>query len=513
NQEIIISSFQYTPSGFQTGFSKTSDTAAFLANSYSVPTRSVGTNCLATVESDSPWLTVTSPALISGGQNVDYSVPDNIGVPRTGNLILQSTNCAVEVSSQVLSVTQLGFVCSPTFDVGSTNVGFVQSVRSVLIRGTSTSCSWAVSSAAPWLNIISAASGAGDGSIRFSADANSDANQRVGALFLDNGQRHFVNQDASGSSLALSPLSASFCGSQPPLFAVAWVSPANVEIRSGSPGGQLFGQFGSSGSAFLPPLADGTSLFLLPSGSSQVLASARISVQTGNCSVPAIAAQGIVNAASFAPVSLAPGTLATVRGQGLAAAAVQANGPQYPPTLGGISVLLSGVACPLLYVSPSQVNFLVPDDIPPGRHLLTIGSATSDVIVSKVSPGIFTLTANGSGVPLASLVAVKQDGSTTTLAPYRCNANGCTSAIVSLPSGTTSLYVVLYGTGIRKATRVAASIGQREAQVPYFGAQPQYSGLDQVNLLITNVAALKGRQSLTLLVDDLFSNSVDLFFP
>jgi uncharacterized protein (TIGR03437 family) len=84
---------------------------------------------------------------------------------------------------------------------------------------------------------------------------------------------------------------------------------------------------------------------------------------------------------------------------------------------------------------------------------------------------------------------------------------------VTLPIGTTALYVVLYGTGIRNAQRVAASLGQALVQVPYFGAQLQYPGLDQVNLLVTNSAGLKGRQSLTLLVDDVFSNSVDLLFP
>jgi uncharacterized protein (TIGR03437 family) len=513
NQEIVISSFQYTPTGSQTGFSRTSDAAPFLASSRTVPTRSLGTNCLATVESDSPWLTVTSPILISGGQNVEYSIPDNIGTPRTGNLILQSPNCGVELNSQVLTVTQQGFFCNPTFDSSSTSVGFLQSARSVLIRGTASACSWTVTSAAPWLKIIGAASGSGDGNIQISADPNNEFGQRVGTLFLGNGDRHFVNQDASGSSLALSPLAAASCGGQLPQFAVSWVSPGNVEIRLGSPGGQLFGQFSSYGSALLPTLADGTGVYLLAGGTSQPLASARVSILPANCSLPTVLAQGIVNAASFAPISLAPGTLATIRGTKLTTTTAQANGPQYPTALGGISVLISGVACPLLYASPSQINFLVPGDLPFGRHLLTVGTASADVIISKVSPGVFTLSANGTGVPLASLVTVNQDGSTTNSAPYRCDANGCTPATVTLPSGTTALYVVLYGTGIRNAQRVAASLGQAPVQVPYFGAQSQYPGLDQVNLFVTNTSSLRGRQSLTLLVDDVFSNSVDLLFP
>lgn len=512
-QEVIISSFQYSPTGSQTGFSRTSDAAPFLAGSHSVPTKSLATNCLAQVESDSPWLTVTSPAVISGGQNVTYSVPDNIGIPRIGSLILSSTNCGVDVGSQVLSVTQQGFICSPRFDADTTNIGFIQSIRSVVIRGTASACAWTVSSAVPWVKIVSAASGSADGSVQFSAEANGGLDRRVGTLFLDNGQRHFINQDASGTSLAISPLAAAACGGPLPQFGVSWVSAENVEIRIGSPDGQVFGQFGPYGSVLLPPLADATAIYLNARGTARALASGTISILPANCNAPTIFPQGIVNAASFAPISLAPATLATIRGSRLAVAPAQAVGPQYPTTLGGITVLVSGVACPLLYVSPSQVNFLVPEDLPPGRHLLTIGEAASDVIIAKTSPGIFTLSANGAGVPLASLVAVTRDGSTAVLSPYRCDNNGCNPAIMTLPNSTVELHIVLYGTGIRKATRLAASVGQAMARVLYFGAQPQYTGLDQVNLLVTDIAALRGTQSLTLLVDDAFSNRVDLLFP
>ena len=511
-QEVVISNFQYTPAGAQTGFSRTLDGAGFLASSYSVPTKSLGSSCLASIESDSPWLTVTRANPISGGQNVEYSVSDNIGTPRTGNLTLQSPNCAVEVGSQILTVTQQGFICSPAFTVDSTYVGFLQSVRSVFIRGIASACSWTVTSGAPWLKIVSANTGSGDGSIQFSVDRNNDASQRVGTLSLSNGQVHFVNQDASGIALALSPLAAASCGNQLPQFGVSWTSPSNVDIRLGSPGGQLFGQFGPSGSAILPPLVDGTTIYLVASRSTVALASARVSILPADCNATGVLPGGIVNAASFAPISVAPGSLVTIYGKNLSSATARANSAQYPSTLGGVSVLVSGIACPLLYVSPTQINFLVPGDLPPGRHLLTVGSASSDLIIANVSPGIFTLAANGTGVPLASLVAVTREGSSVTLSPYRCDANGCAAAPMVLPSGTTELYVVLYGTGIRNAHSISASIGQATAEIPYFGAQPQYPGLDQVNLLVRNPNGFGGRQSLTLTVDGVSANSVDLFF-
>ena len=75
---------------------------------------------------------------------------------------------------------------------------------------------------------------------------------------------------------------------------------------------------------------------------------------------------------------LAPGSLAAVKGSNLSFATAQASGSPYPITLGGVTVYISGEACPLLYVSSSQINFLIPADLPPGCHLLSVGSATSD---------------------------------------------------------------------------------------------------------------------------------------
>ncbi len=184
----------------------------------------------------------------------------------------------------------------------------------------------------------------------------------------------------------------------------------------------------------------------------------------------------------------------------------------YPVTLGGITVSLSGVLCPLSYVSKTQVNFVVPTGIPAGRYLLTVNSATTDALVSDVAPGIFTLSGDGSGVPSAALIAVLNDGSSVTMSPYQCTASNCTISPVALPNATASVYVVLYGTGIRNARSITATLGTIAAQVVYFGSVPAYPGLDQVNLLITDPSILKGRQSIVLQADGTPSNSVDLLF-
>src|SRR5437879_3205046 len=68
-----------------------------------------------------------------------------------------------------------------------------------------------------------------------------------------------------------------------------------------------------------------------------------------------------VNAASFQYTSLAPGTIVTIVGGGLTATTAAVTDPSHPPTtLGGTTVTIGGTAAGLFYVSPTQINAVVP---------------------------------------------------------------------------------------------------------------------------------------------------------
>ena len=515
-QEIVIGSFRYQPSGPQTGFSRTSDNIPFQGQTYNVPLTSTSAACNAIVESDSPWLSILGSNTVPAGATLQYSVLDNIGPPRSGNLILRSTTCNASLVSQVLTITQAGLVCAPAFAASSTHLGFLPSLFSVMIKGTAPACSWNVSSSAPWLRITSPASGGGDGTIQLSADTNLASNLRGAVLTLANGPTHSVYQDASGSSLALSPLIASSCGSQTAQFGLSWNAPSEIEIHLNLPTGPLVGRYASTGTTTLSNIADGTLIFMVQSSGASppvTLASVRSAVAPSNCGSASIAPLGIVNAASFSAASVAAGGLATIFGANLSTATARVSGTSYAATLGGVTVVLGGQACPLSYVSPTQINFQVPSNLSPGRYLLTVGPASSEVIVAGISPGIFTVRGDGTGVPFAAITAMMSDGSTLALSPYQCSATGCSVAPVQLPSGWTDLYIVLYGTGIRSARNVSAALGQVRPDVDYAGAQDQYPGLDQVNLRIKAPASLVGLQSLQLNADGVLSNSVTLEFP
>jgi uncharacterized protein (TIGR03437 family) len=168
-------------------------------------------------------------------------------------------------------------------------------------------------------------------------------------------------------------------------------------------------------------------------------------------------------------------------------------------------VSLSGEQCPLSFVSPSQINFLVPSDLAPGRYLLTTQTGSADLIVTNVSPGIFTYSGNGTGVPVASVIAGLSDGTSAALQIYP-------GSPIAIPSNATDLYIVLYGTGIRNFHSISASLGSTIAGVQFAGPQPQFPGVDQVNLHFNQLAGLTGTQTLLLVVDGSSSNPVTIQF-
>ncbi len=513
-QEVVISSFQYAPSGGQIGFSRGSDSIPFQASPYLVPITSTGAGCAATVESDSPWITIVGPNPVAGGGTFEYAVGENDGSARSGTLILQSTNCNVALGAQLLSVTQAGLVCSPSFAAPSTSVGFLQTIRSVLVNGTANACTWSVASSAPWLQVTSGASGSGNGSVQFSVDSNSATTFRQATLNLNSGNQHAVLQDAPGSFFAISPSSVAPCNATAVTFGVSWVAPSAVELHLTSPGGPLVGQFNASGTTLLPPLSQTTAVYLVQAGTGSspvVLGSALASFGTAGCSTAGIAPQGVVNGASYSAVSVAPGSFATIFGNNLAPTIAQPAG--VPQTgLGGATVTVGGEQCLLSYVSPGQVNLVVPSDLQPGRYLLSIGAASSELLVTAVSPGIFTLRGDGTGVPLAGVSATLANGNMVSLPPYTCGNTGCGIAPIAIPVNATDLYVVLYGTGVRGAKNISAAIGRRPAEVQFAGPQPDFPGLDQVNLHVASPAGLSGTQSVQLTTDGQTSNAVTLQF-
>jgi uncharacterized protein (TIGR03437 family) len=122
----------------------------------------------------------------------------------------------------------------------------------------------------------------------------------------------------------------------------------------------------------------------------------------------------VVNPATYS-TAVSPGMLVAVFGTNLASAASTASGSPLPYSLGGVSAAVNGIAAPLAYVSPTQVNLQIPYEVGAGPAVLGIDNsgqiAGFQFQVSASAPGIFA-DANGS---LSPTPAVPRAGTTTLL--------------------------------------------------------------------------------------------------
>src|SRR5690606_16408393 len=88
----------------------------------------------------------------------------------------------------------------------------------------------------------------------------------------------------------------------------------------------------------------------------------------------AVEARAVVHAASFQP-TIAPDALASVFGESLAEdlhiAELDEQG-ELPANLGDVSVSVAGISAGLLFVSPTQINFVTPAETPLGDVTITV---------------------------------------------------------------------------------------------------------------------------------------------
>ncbi|MBS1812397.1 MAG: PD40 domain-containing protein [Acidobacteria bacterium] len=206
----------------------------------------------------------------------------------------------------------------------------------------------------------------------------------------------------------------------------------------------------------------------------------------------------LVNAASFAspdsttPASnpAAPGSIASIFGTKLADSQASTIRSDLDYELNGVSVAIAGIAARLVFVSPTQINFIIPEGFlaADGVEFIVNNKGVASKGKFKVlasSPGIFTITQDGKGSAAVACQVVTKDASGTvigtTYPPPPCTVS----------KDLQESYLLLFGTGIRFADLASVSVTLIKADnttqdyVPvYAGSQNQFPGLDQVNLLL-----------------------------
>jgi uncharacterized protein (TIGR03437 family) len=230
----------------------------------------------------------------------------------------------------------------------------------------------------------------------------------------------------------------------------------------------------------------------------------------------------VTSAAANIGAKLAPDSIGSGYGTGLALQSASASGATLPVVLGGgtLSVLDSAGSLrlgQLFLAAPGQVNFLLPAATADGRAQITFtsasgGVATGTVDVSPVTPSIFAL--GGTNVAAAVAVRVAASGGQSPVAVFQCNgASACIASPIDLGPAGDAVFVTLFGTGLRKNSGLAnvrATIGGTDVPAAFAGAQGEFAGLDQINIQIPASLRGKGEASITVTADGQTSNAVTI---
>jgi uncharacterized protein (TIGR03437 family) len=201
---------------------------------------------------------------------------------------------------------------------------------------------------------------------------------------------------------------------------------------------------------------------------------------------PQISPGGIVNGASF-KAPLARCGLATLFGTNLADTPASATLLPLPTTLGGTQVLVNGIAAPLFYVSPGQINFQVPCEAPlngaVGVYVASSGgnSPAQSPTIAPYAPGVFTYARTATAV---DPIIVHLDNSLVT--PDKPANPG--EVLIVYATGVGNLNHLPVTGAASPASPLAAAVdlpsvtvGSAAASVSFAGLTPGMVGLVQIN--------------------------------
>jgi uncharacterized protein (TIGR03437 family) len=203
----------------------------------------------------------------------------------------------------------------------------------------------------------------------------------------------------------------------------------------------------------------------------------------------------LANAASFDSTQIARGSIVAAFGTQLANATVISPSGNLPFDLGGVTVTANGLGARLIFVSPGQINFVLPNEAGNGDSVdFTINNngvlSAGKVKIVDAAPGVFTTTGDGKGVAAAQCGRVSPDGlSFVTTAPP------CSVGNESQPE-----LLIIYGTGWHNVQGLQVKIGDQTLTPSFSGAQPEFLGLDQINVNLTKELAGKTDQEVTVII-------------
>ena len=239
--------------------------------------------------------------------------------------------------------------------------------------------------------------------------------------------------------------------------------------------------------------------------------------------VPKPTVSGVVNGASFANPTTG-GLLGSIFGTNLALSPLMAESVPVPTTLGGSSVQINGVAAPLFFVSPGQINFQVPWELlgqTQASITVTSNGVMSDpqtINLAPFHPGIFATNATGTGQGTILIAATGEVAAPSGSIPGR-----------AARPVTRGDFISIFCTGLGTVTNQPATgapasanplsmtpatpsvtIGGAPATMSFSGLSPGFVGLNQVNVQVPGNAPTGDAVEVVLTIGGVTSNTVTI---
>lgn len=237
-----------------------------------------------------------------------------------------------------------------------------------------------------------------------------------------------------------------------------------------------------------------------------------------------------VSAASYG-VEVAPGEIVAAFGSRLATQTVIAvdadpntPGIQLPTELGGTTVEVNGRRAGLFFVSPTQVNYLMPMATENGSANVVVRSGDGAVSngtaqILAAAPALFTANSSGAGVPAGSVLRILPSGAQVEepLAQFDPATGAFVPRPINLGATGERVFLILYLTGLGRAIdtnndanfneAIHVLLGGNEVAPIFAGAQGTFVGLDQINVEVPRSMIGRGAVNLAVNYSTLFASN------
>lgn len=227
-----------------------------------------------------------------------------------------------------------------------------------------------------------------------------------------------------------------------------------------------------------------------------------------------------VSAASYKR-ELADEMIVASFGEKLAETTEIATATPLPVTLADRKILIKDSAgtektALLLFVSPTQINYIVPKGLASGTGTLRLVDQMENLIrfgfvdLRVAAPSVFSANADGQGVPAAVIVRGRADGTQEyeSIAQFDEKQQKYIPRPIDLGPDSDIVVLALFGTGWRNGSNPRVIIFGTDGLIEYSGKQPTLEGLDQLNVRLPRSLIGRGEQTVYVSFDFIEANPV-----